>query len=129
MPPDRPLVRAAALGVACSVAFGAGLAFDTYLWGKDRLIARAVLQANDLQRLIDTIGHSYAQTAQYEELSRVTSLTDVAQLKEKYRSAALRNLEIYETELAKLPDERRRTLLAVHKEMADQLRKRLDVSP
>lgn len=126
---DRPLIRAAGIGVACSVAFAAGMAFDSHLLGEEHRIKSAVLQANDLQSLTDTLAIVASQVNQVDELSRVKSADDVAALREKIRRAALANLDRYERQLNELPDSRRKALLKLHSEASTEFRRRLGVSP
>lgn len=126
---DRPLLRATAFAVACSVAFAAGLAFDTYLWGEERRVTAAVLRANDLQRLIDTLGFAISQTKLYEALGIAKSPEALGALRASYRESALRNLEQYERQLNELPDDRRRALLTLHSELSADLKRRLSAQP
>lgn len=105
------------------------MAFDSHLLGEEHRIKSAVLQANDLQSLTDTLAIVASQVNQVDELSRVKSADDVAALREKIRRAALANLDRYERQLNELPDSRRKALLKLHSEASTEFRRRLGVSP
>jgi hypothetical protein len=127
---EQSLVRAAAIGVACSVSFTAGLLVDSYLRGREeRIIVQAILRSNELGQLLDSIDHATIQSGTYDELGKVKSLDDIAPIREKYRESVVVNIHAYERHLADLSPEKRRTLQTLHSSVVEALKKKYGIDP
>jgi hypothetical protein len=124
----RPVVRGAVLGVACSVAFAAGIAFDRYLGGENLRVKAAILEANDFEQWVRAVLLVEMQTGVYEDLKAIHSPEDIVKVKSRYRDDALGNIARYEREIEEMPEVRRRLLQRLRSNLSPEFRRRLDAT-
>ena len=118
---------AVALGVATSLGFISGYLFHAG-FGEARSVAtQAIFEARETQRILQAYEPIVITSRFYEELKDVKTIHDASELQEKYRAATLRNIAVFESQVAQLDLPKDRALAVPFLEKAVASRKALAV--
>jgi hypothetical protein len=124
----KNLTISAAVGLSLAASIGFIFGYPFYAgFGEARNIAtQAVIEARDTERVLQAYAPILIASQFYDELGTVKTVQDADALREKYRVAALKNIDFFERQASRLELPSDRALAAPFLDKATASRKMLE---